>query len=343
MVRLVRCTVLLAVDGVTALNRGSDPNRRGRQGDTMDSSAFFAYARERHSIHLRRSAGLPRDEWTQDAILREYRFCNIFRELDTTTEWFAHHVRTPLRDSPDVLLATALFRWFNRISTGEAVFLNRMRWDDHDGTAWEHLVRTGRIDPVRRAILAHCGTGPYVTGSYIIKTMDGVDKLSGVLLAITRFMRQSRADAPGSVLDQGEMSRMLLRERGQHALEFVWRWLTLFPYLGHFMAYEIVTDLRHTALLDQAPDILTWANPGPGAERGLNRIMGRDVRKRMSRRVLLEEMQTLLAQCTDPANWPSDWPAWEMREVEHTLCEFDKYERVRLGQGAPRQKFRSTR
>ena len=308
---------------------------------------------------------MPRDSWTQDAILREYRFCNVFRELDTTTEWFAHHVRTPLRDSPDVLLATVVFRWFNRISTGEAVFLNLMHWEGHDGTAWEHMLRTGRIDPVRKAILDHCGAGPYVTGSYIIKTMDGVDKLSGVLLAITRFMRQSRAVAPGSQLDQGEMSRMLLREQGRHSLEFVWRWLTLFPYLGHFMAYEIVTDLRHTALLDRAPDILTWANPGPGAERGLNRIMGRDVRKRMSRRVLLEEMQELLALSRNIAYWPrwngeehesavmglydygdygdNMWPAWEMREVEHTLCEFDKYERVRLGQGAPRQKFRSTR
>ena len=29
----------------------------------------------------------------------------------------------------------------------------------------------------------------------------------------------------------------------------------------------------------------------------------------------------------------------EMRDIEHSLCEFDKYERVRLGQGAPRSKY----
>jgi hypothetical protein len=34
------------------------------------------------------------------------------------------------------------------------------------------------------------------------------------------------------------------------------------------------------------------------------------------------------------------WPAWEMREVEHTLCEFDKYERARLGEGKPRGVYR---
>ena len=30
----------------------------------------------------------------------------------------------------------------------------------------------------------------------------------------------------------------------------------------------------------------------------------------------------------------------EMREIEHSLCEFDKYERVRLGQGTPRGRYK---
>jgi hypothetical protein len=30
---------------------------------------------------------------------------------------------------------------------------------------------------------------------------------------------------------------------------------------------------------------------------------------------------------------------FEMREIEHSLCEFDKYERVRNKQGAPRSKY----
>ena len=29
----------------------------------------------------------------------------------------------------------------------------------------------------------------------------------------------------------------------------------------------------------------------------------------------------------------------DMRTIEHSLCEWDKYERVRLGQGKPRSKF----
>jgi hypothetical protein len=34
------------------------------------------------------------------------------------------------------------------------------------------------------------------------------------------------------------------------------------------------------------------------------------------------------------------WPIWEMREVEHTLCEFDKYMRVVNGEGFPRGRYK---
>jgi hypothetical protein len=32
-----------------------------------------------------------------------------------------------------------------------------------------------------------------------------------------------------------------------------------------------------------------------------------------------------------------------MRDIEHCLCEFDKYERVRLGQGKPRAQYKPNR
>ena len=51
-------------------------------------------------------------------------------------------------------------------------------------------------------------------------------------------------------------------------------------------------------------------------------------------------MQQLLAKA-DAGRWPdnSDYPQLEMREIEHSLCEFDKYERARLGKGTLRAKY----
>lgn len=326
----------------------------------MQTSGFFTFARERHRIFEARADGHPRP-WTKDPILDRYRFTNVFRELDATTLWFAKNVRDPMRDRPEVLLATVLFRWFNRISTGEAIFTQNMldlgispSFGTDGISPWEmreiRSVSTDEwLDYVRSAIRQYCGAGPYVTGAYIIKTPDGYDKLSGVLKCVEWFMTQTPIVSGPLACVPHESDRYgwwqvasdMIRAREYEAslrptLESTWEWLRKFPFLGDFMAYEIVTDLRHTALLDKAPDIMTWANPGPGAMRGLNRINGRDLNKRLPKHVFVCEMRTILEESRYQERWPSVFPAWEMREVEHTLCEFDKYERARLGEGRPR-------
>lgn len=339
---------------------------------------FFATARERHSIYLRRAAGQPRP-WTQDPVMHEYRITNVFRELDRTTQWFRKHVRGPLRGRPEVLLATVVFRWFNRVTTGEAIFCQNVLSEFKNDTAFEAYLRgAGDTELLRAAIRASCGDGPYCTGAYMITSPPGLNKLDGMLSVIDNFNRApcARCGKP----DWRCLADRLLRKPGGHTLEQVWRWLKEVPFQGPFHAYEVVTDLRHTALLDRAPDIMTWANPGPGAQRGLNRIHGR--RKapqggQTARRALRvpikngdaqREMQELLAASRDPQYWPqsptdnwaaglaahtdaakglqisknefkSRWPAWELRDVEMWLCEFDKIMRVRSGDGAPRGRY----
>jgi hypothetical protein len=119
----------------------------------MNTNEFWDFARERHSIYLRRAAGDP-PPWTDDPVLRTYRFCNIFRELDATTAWFRRYVRDPMRSRPEVLLATVLFRWFNRISSGEALFCQTDLASSTEGglTAFEMYLQDHDPDePGRRA------------------------------------------------------------------------------------------------------------------------------------------------------------------------------------------------
>lgn len=332
----------------------------------MDPAPFFAYARERQAILLRRRAGLPRDQWSQDPVFANNRFCNVFREDDRTTVWFRENVRERLRSAPEVLLATVVFRWFNRITTGEAIFSQtRLDTEPPGATAWDEFLGSGDTRVLRDAILKHVGyAGPYVTGAYIVKTPNGMDKLDGVLYGVREFVDRS---------DWRDYAKKLIHKRnysGDNLLQETWGWLCQFPYLGPFMAYEVVSDLRYTALLDRAPDTMTWANAGPGATRGLNRIWGRTpINKSIPARQQSEEMRLLLGASRDNRYWPSwegdvggywyngpddidpglltvgsrdsrPWPQWDMRTVEHTLCEYDKIERVRRGEGRMKQRFK---
>ena len=291
---------------------------------------FFAMARERQQIYLRRQAGLPRAEWTSDPIFQKYRFTNVFRERDKTTVWFREHVRDPMRDRPEVLLATVVFRMLNRITSGEAMFCQP---DPEGRTAFDRFLSDGDARHLRRDLISLIGErGPFVTGAYIISSPPGYTKLDGMLRVLQDFHKQSgwrrAADAMSS-----------------WSLQQAHGWFSSQLWMGSFHSYEIVSDLRWTSLLDRAPDINTWAHAGPGARRGLNRIAGRDKRDRsLNADGLLKEMRELLALSGDARYWPQknkkDWPALEMREIEHTCCEWDKMCRVLNGEGRPRGIYR---
>lgn len=105
------------------------------------------------------------------------------------------------------------------------------------------------------------------------------------------------------------------------------------------MAYEVVTDFRWTRYLRGALDIMTWANAGPGALRGLNRLAGRRLTARV--RDPVGEMRALLAIANGPNSPLGEHVPrpLEMRDIEHSLCETDKHLRVQLGEGKPRGRF----
>lgn len=278
---------------------------------------FFAYARERYSIFLRRkTAPAP---WTQDPILQQYRFCNVFREDDTTTIWIKKNIRDPLKGDPRAVIALCTCRFFNRVSTLEAI---------------AHILLDKGWDVTRcRAQVAKL-TPPIVTSAYMLKTPAGMTKFEG----IAQILEPIRASYKELWCKMGQSNS--LRES--------WNMLRQYDYVGNFMAYEVITDLRHTRVLRQATDIRTWASAGPGAARGLSRVIYGHVgefnyHSDDEQTLLNQGMQQLLTASLGKLDlWPLDWPEWEMREVEHTLCEFDKYERARLGEGRPKQLFRST-
>jgi hypothetical protein len=89
---------------------------------------------------------------------------------------------------------------------------------------------------------------------------------------------------------------------------------------------------------------MTWANAGPGALRGLARLGTED--KKLPKKVPSPEeacraMRALLQRA--PKFLPTNMSrALEMRDVEHSLCEMDKYLRVYHGEGEPRAKYRGT-
>ena len=275
---------------------------------------FCYWQRERENIRLQKEVLKLPAPWTDDVILQDFKFCQVYREDDRTTRWFKKHIREPLADNPDVLMATVIFRWFNHIDTGRTLIEHDLlkNWD-----------RKKAIDEITKQ-------PKWITGAYIIKTPNGMDKVTGVAECISHMWEQRYA-----LLDK--------IENNPRSLEQCWTWLRDFPYMGPFMAYEVVTDLRHTYLLRDANDIMTWANAGPGAMRGLNRLTGRELGYSKRSHDWVGEMNDLYkiveARLPFSITMRND-VSYEMREIEGGLCEFDKYSRIVKGEGRTRSVYK---
>lgn len=263
---------------------------------------------ERHLIWERRQKGLPKP-WTKDPVLQQYRFCNVFRELDTTTIWIRQHWREPYAQHKNLWFAMAVARLFNHVPTLAAIgFPER----------WEPV-------KVAKKLRARKEKGEKIfTSAYMLTGTLGGDKIGQVVDKVLTPLYKDKVQ-----LDN--------RFERQSTLEDAFYQFNNRPGIGRFLAYEIVTDLRHTRYLRNAPDIMTWANAGPGAKRGLNRYFGRPVETPIGAISALEEMRFLLDIA--PEHLPEKFPKLELRDIEHSLCEYDKYMRAFTGEGRPKQKY----
>jgi hypothetical protein len=279
---------------------------------------FFYWINERHRIYLSKAAGNP-PPWTSDEILQKYKFTNAFRELDKTTVWMRENLTGPhSKEDPGLILFNCcVFRMF-----GTMEFSNEL------GFIW-----SWSPEIVKSMARERLDNGEKVfTGAYII-TNQGLREPKEQVV-VDYFLTPVWNDRDKLV------TMMMKSNRLQIAHELLGQYKGWGG--GGFMAYEVVTDLNHTSVLPHAQDQYHWANAGPGAKRGLNRIQGFPLDFMGRNRDWNSEMKNLLDLAPKYLikEIPRDWA--DMRMIEHSLCEWDKYERVRLGQGKPRSLYRGT-
>jgi len=279
---------------------------------------FFYWINERHMIYLKYKVHKEPWPWTDDEILQTYSFTNVFRELDTGTIWLRENWRKPYADHEELFFNICLYRQFNWLETAAAIGYTE-HWDPHKV---EKLLRERKAKGKRIFTNAHMLTGT-LGGDKITQVVHKV--LTPLWDNIEKFEPYEASDTL-----EGAFKRICSNT----------------PGFGPFLSYEVVTDLRHTRYLNTASDIMTWANPGPGAMRGINRLLGhavsakqgtKFVKKSMKSHEYVQAMRELLDMSPDYLEYHV--PALEMRDIEHSLCEFDKYMRTRLKEGRPRMKY----
>ena len=290
--------------------------------ETLASAPFWAFVAERHAIYLRKQAGIT--PLTEDPILAQYRFCNVFRELDTVTIWVRENIRERYADHPALWLMLAIARTINWPPALQAI---------SDAGAWPSS-DDWRPEQLTTALEARAAAGEKVyTGAFMIRA-EGDRKKPWFAWSKHRYI----AEIVLGRLWADRRRWEAFFDGEQRSLRDTWLRFCRSNYVGWggFMAYEVVTDMRHTRYLRGAPDVMSWAHAGPGAQRGLNRLLKRPLDAPVKDRAVAL-MRALLAEQDQFRG--AHVPSLEMRDVEHSLCELDKYLRVANGEGRPRARY----
>lgn len=277
------------------------------------------YLNERERIRIRKEAGEPRP-WTDDKILAYYKFTNVLREQDYTTQAFLkiynqNHNATRFQK----FMNAAIFRYFGTALFAEAVGFQETWNADHLYSLADDLIDDGK---------------KIFTSAYVI-TNGGISAPKHEVVIYNYLSPLLGNTDIQSLIDQNHSFKILAEK------------MYTYPGFGGqgFMTKEVLSDF---ALQTYAfHDAYRWTPIGPGALRGLawvfpeyristggGKIESSAPKKGQAVSKLIQignDLNPLLEDHT-----PKFGQGLDLHGIQFALCEFDKYCRTKFIGGKPK-------
>lgn len=297
----------------------------------MDMYWYFLY--ERLKIYHKRVVLREDAPWTDDKILQKYRFTNISRDMDKLTIWEINNILSKIDDPTDnielrkrsVLFNIFLYRMYTKIESYQ-----HFGFIDFEDNAEENY----KIGKDKLIKWRDQGNKPF-TGSYMVNPMDLInpnveqrkDKILNSYYVLDNIFYNIDEVYKNVVEDCPNMKSQI-------------EYLVTLPGIGWFNAYEIACSIAsinryyNNELVPWTQD--NYSNIGPGSGRGLDSIfencgnltkmealiyLRANWQEHMKRLGYYEEFIEMLPEIFD-----NDI---DLRIIEHCLCEFSKYIKVK--------------
>ena len=278
-----------------------------KRNDVYDLYWYFAY--ERQNIFWQKLEG-KLSPWTNDPILQEYKFCNSYRVNDRVSQYLLKNViyNGKKYSDEDMLFRIILFKLFNKESTWELLLKNfsdiTLSTFDRDkySKVLENAIKNG--ESIYNDAYISCANKAF-----------GYDRKHDNHLAL--------------------LYKMFITDRMQDKLvkctkmEEAFNIIKSYPLIGNFMAYQLVTDINYSNVVNFSEDEFTVA--GPGSIRGIKKCFidkgsfsNEDIIRYMYEHQE-EEFKRLHLDFKRIGNRPL-----QLIDCQNIFCELDKYCRVKF-------------
>ena len=186
---------------------------------------LFRWMTERHAVHQRRLAGKPWP-WTDDPILQQHAFTNVFRIYDRVTQYIICNViGKGDQDLHETCFRVILFRCFNRISTWELLLAHfgELTWRDFNLVAYEGVLYDEYRQNNKLYGSSYILPAPELGGT----SLDGSKGKANYANHLRLLKVMMETDLPGQLAQLSELSD-------------AWERISLYPSMGAFLSFQYV-------------------------------------------------------------------------------------------------------
>lgn len=287
-----------------------------------------AFVEERHRIYLKKEVKKMERPWTDDWILRSFRFCNMYRSLDRVTLDIMGRWINPQLDNPNIGLLAILGRVINLPSTLDLLV--------DAGFTFEKKPNSERMFALFNKIKGRGDrlvTGAYTVNTVFPKSHDQIDGSKADYIANSLAPELwSKRQVVAQGLASGSFKEAISAMKQVHGI-------------GTFIGNQAAVDLSYTKILGSCPDINTTWSPGPGTTKGIRWIAGdhtlkagtedMDLALTRYRNDLNQELsKSKLWRGADQSNMKTGIVELTAPDCSNSLCEISKWVAVVLGDRA---------
>ena len=265
---------------------------------------YWYFACERQNIFLKKLNNLPAP-WTDDEILRTYKFCNSYRVNDRVSQYLLKNViyNNKKYTKETMLFRIILFKLFNKESTWELLLenFNDVTLENFNQSKYSNVLKNALNNGVK-----------IYNDAYIscANKAFGYDRKHDNHLALLNKM-----------FNEDKMQDRIVKCK---TMEEAFNIIKSYPLIGNFMAYQLVTDINYSEVVDWKENEFTVA--GPGSLRGIKKcfidkgkMSNEDIIKYMFKHQE-EEFKRLNLDFKRIGNRPL-----QLIDCQNIFCELDKY------------------
>ncbi|KAJ3972443.1 hypothetical protein EV361DRAFT_970861 [Lentinula raphanica] len=250
--------------------------------------------------------------WTNDKVLRTKFFCNTYRVLDKTSQFIiAEVVQKGSQEPVEIVFRVFLFSIFTKIETWQWLEerLGSITWKDYSRERYTALL-------AKRAQTHTLYTGAFQSPG---PKWEYQETYRNHLLLLETIMANDLAGKLQKFKTMGD----------------AYAYIASFPSMGDFKSYQLLLNLSYSSVINFSGN--DFVIPGIGAVSGLAKMFGKsieeaarvdpNVRIAVIRYMMETQQQHFRRLNLDFSGLGPDQLPMELADIEHAICEVDKYSR----------------